>query len=127
MKIDHIAAYVLDLEGAKSFFEKFFGGKSNDMYHNRLTGLKTYFISFPDGGRLEIMTRPEVSSAESNPYHHGFIHVAFSVGSKERVDSLTKELAETGYEVMSGPRTTGDGYYESAVRAFDDLIIEITV
>lgn len=51
MKIDHIAAYVLDLEGTRSFFERFFDGKSNEMFHNPLTGLKTYFISFPDGGR----------------------------------------------------------------------------
>lgn len=127
MKIDHIAAYVLDLEGAKKFFERFFGGKSNEMYHNPRTGLKTYFISFPDGRRLEIMSHPEVSSAEFNSFRDGFIHIAFSVGSKRCVDSLTKELADTGDEVMSGPRTTGDGYYESSIRAFEDLIIEITV
>lgn len=56
----------------------------------------------------------------------GYIHIAFSVGSKENVDALTRRLADAGYEVMSGPRTTGDGYYESCVRAFEDNIIEIT-
>lgn len=126
MKIDHIAAYFSDLEGAKEFFEKYFGGKSNEMYHNPRTGLKTYFITFPDGGRLEIMNRPDVSKIDFNPNRHGFIHLAFSVGAKKKVDSLTQTLANAGYEVISGPRITGDGYYESSVRAFEDIIIEIT-
>lgn len=126
MRIDHIAAYFHDLEGAKKFFVKYFDGESNEMYHNLRTGLKTYFISFPDGGKLEIMSRPEVYEESFNPYRQGLIHIAFNVGSKERVDSLTKELSEAEYEVISGPRVTGDGYYESSVRGFEDVIIEIT-
>ncbi len=126
MKIDHVAIYVLDLEGARRFFETYFGGTSNDMYHNPRTGLKTYFISFADGGRIEIMSRSEIYRAEFNQFRQGFIHLAFSVGSKEAVDSLTEKLASAGYEILSGPRTTGDGYYESCVRAFEDILIEIT-
>lgn len=103
-----------------------FGGKSNKMYHNPRTGLKTYFISFPDGGKFDIMSHPEVYEESFNPYRQGLIHIAFNVGSKERVDSLTKELSEAEYEVISGPRVTGDGYYESSVRGFEDVIIEIT-
>lgn len=53
--------------------------------------------------------------------------VAISVGSKERVDSLTAELKADGYEVISGPRTTGDGYYESCVVAVEGNQVEITV
>lgn len=127
MKIDHFALYVRDLESARLFFEGYFNGRSNNMYHNPRTGLRTYFISFPDGGRLEIMSRPEVAAEPFNPYRHGYIHMAFSVGSPEAVDNLTQKLAADGYEVMSGPRTTGDGYYESSIRAFEECIIEITV
>lgn len=126
MKIDHIALYVLDLEGAKEFFVKYFRGESNEIYHNPRTGLRTYFISFPDGGKLEIMSHPEVAERPFNPYQQGLIHIAFSVGSKVRVDSLTKELVNAKYEVISGPRVTGDGYYESSVRVIEDVIIEIT-
>lgn len=97
------------------------------MYHNPKTGLRTYFISFPNGGRIEIMSRPEVTAEPLNPYRHGFIHLAFSVGSKEAVDSLTARLAANGYEVRSGPRTTGDGCYESCIRGFENCMIEITV
>lgn len=126
MKIDHIALYVHNLEGAKLFFETYFNGTANDLYHNPRTGLRTYFVKFPNGGRLEIMSRPEIADEPFNPYRHGLIHIAFSVGSKECVDSLTKELSDAGYEVISGPRTTGDGYYESSIVSYENTIIEIT-
>lgn len=126
MKLNHIALYVHNLEGARKFFETYFDGKSNEMYHNPRTGLRTYFIAFPDGCRVEIMSRPGINREEFNPYRQGFIHLAFSVGSKEAVDSLTRHLADDGFEVLSGPRTTGDGYYESCVRGFEDNLVEIT-
>ena len=61
------------------------------------------------------------------PAHTGYSHIAFSVGSIEKVDALTAELKADGYEVISGPRTTGDGYYESCIVAVEDNQIEITV
>ena len=57
----------------------------------------------------------------------GYAHIAFSVGSKENVDALTERLKGVGYEVVSGPRTTGDGYYESCIIAIENNQIEITV
>jgi lactoylglutathione lyase len=126
MKIDHIALYCLDLEGMREFFIRYFNGVSNEMYHNPKTGLKTYILSFPDSdARLELMTRPEV--VEENIYRQGFIHLSFSVGSEKMVDSLTKVLNEDGYQVLSGPRTTGDGYYESCIVGPEKILIEITV
>ena len=126
MKLEHVALYVSDLEKAREFFITYSGAASNAMYHNPRTGLRTYFLSFGDGARLEIMQRPDTVAAPFEPMRLGYIHIAFSVGSKENVDALTRRLADAGYEVMSGPRTTGDGYYESCVRAFEDNIIEIT-
>ena len=127
MKIEHVAMYVNDLEGAKEFFIKYLGGTSNDVYHNKTTGFRSYFISFDDGARLEVMNKPDMEDDEKGRNRTGFIHVAFSVGSKEKVDELTKQLSEDGYEVVSGPRTTGDGYYESCVVAIEGNQIEITV
>ena len=127
MKIEHAAIYFNDLEGAKNFFIKYFGAKSNDMYHNPRTNFKSYFLSFDDGARLEIMNKPELEDAVKTLNRTGFIHLAFSVGSKENVDALTLQLKNDGYEVISGPRTTGDGYYESCVVAFENNQIEITM
>ena len=57
----------------------------------------------------------------------GYAHIAFSVGSKDAVDSLTQRMKEDGYPAISGPRTTGDGYYESCILGFEGNLIEITV
>ena len=126
MKIEHVALYVSDLEKAKEFFVTYLNGKANDGYHNQKTDFRSYFITFDDGARLEIMTRPELEEQKKNPYRTGYAHLAFTVGSKAAVDEVTARLDEAGYSVSSGPRTTGDGYYESCIVAFEDNLIEIT-
>lgn len=126
MKIEHIAMYVNDLEKAKDFFEKYFFAKSNQGYHNKNTDFKSFFLTFDDGARLEIMNRPEMDDASKTIARTGYVHIAFSVGSKEMVDTLTKRIKQDGYEVISGPRTTGDGYYESCIVGIEGNQIEIT-
>lgn len=127
MKIDHIAMYVNDLKGARKFFEQYMGAISNNLYHNEKTGFKSYFLTFGDGARLEIMNKPDMDDASKSLQRTGFIHIAFSVGSKEKVDLLTTQMKKDGYHVISGPRTTGDGYYESCIVAIEENQIEITV
>ena len=99
---------------------------SNDGYHNMKTDFRSFFVSFEDGARLEIMTKPEIIDAEKPLNRTGYAHIAFSAGSKEKVDELTEKLKADGYEVISGPRTTGDGYYESCIVGIEGNQIEIT-
>lgn len=127
MKIEHIALYANDLEGARKFFMKYLGAQSNDGYHNPRTNFRSYFLSFDDGARLEIMNKPEMPDLPKDLARTGYAHIAFSVGSKEKVDALTAQLKADGYEVISGSRTTGDGYYESCIVAIEGNQIEITV
>ena len=127
MGIEHVAMYVNDLEGARKFFETYFNAESNDLYHNKTTDFKSYFLTFDQGSRLEIMTKPGMQDEEKTLARTGLIHIAFQTGSKEKVDELTNRLKDDGYEVVSGPRTTGDGYYESCVVALEGNQIEITV
>ena len=116
------------LETARNFFVKYLGAKSNEGYHNTKTSFRSYFLSFDDGARLEIMNKPEMPDYPKEFARTGYAHIAFSVGSKEKVDALTAELKADGYEVVSGPRTTGDGYYyESCIVAIEGNQIEITV
>ena len=126
MKIEHVALYVNDLEAVRDFFTTYLNGSSNDGYHNRNTDFRSYFITFDDGARLEIMTKPALEDLDKPLNRTGYAHIAFSVGSKEKVDELTEKLQSAGYEVASGPRTTGDGYYESCVVAIEGNQIEIT-
>ena len=127
MRIEHAAMYVNDLEAARDFFVTFLGGKSNEGYHNRNTGFRSYFISFDDGARLELMRKPEMADEKKAADRTGYAHIAFSVGSREKVDALTARLKAGGYAVLSGPRTTGDGYYESSILAIEGNQIEITI
>lgn len=119
--------YVNDIEKARDFFVKYLDGKSNAGYHNVKTDFRSYFISFDDGSRLEIMNRPDMTDEEKVLNRTGLIHIAFSVGSKERVDELTGRLKSAGFDIVSGPRTTGDGYYESCIIAIEGNQIEITI
>ena len=127
MKIEHIALYVEDMEGARNFFIKYLGAQSNEGYHNPQTDFRSYFLSFEDGARLEIMQRPEMVNLPKEAARTGYAHIAFSVGSREKVDALTAELKADGYDVVSGPRTTGDGYYESCIVVMEGNQVEITV
>ena len=127
MKIEHIALYVEDLEETKNFFIKYLGAKANNGYYNPRTNFRSYFLSFEDGARLEIMRRPEMVNLPKEAARTGYAHIAFGVGSREKVDALTAELKADGYDVVSGPRITGDGYYESCIVAMEDNQVEITV
>ena len=52
MKIEHFAMYAIDLEAVKDFFVRYFNAVSDNMYHNKKTDFKSYFLSFDDGSRL---------------------------------------------------------------------------
>ena len=127
MKIEHIAMYVSDLEGAKDFFIRYFDAVSNEGYHNKTTNFRSYFLTFRDGARLEIMNKPGLNDEKKSSSRTGYIHLAFSTGSKAAVDALTARLHADGYPVLSGPRITGDGYYDSCVEGFESNLVEITV
>ena len=107
MKIEHIAMYVKDLEKTKTFFEIYLNARANAGYYNPKTDFRSYFLSFDDGARLEIMNKPQMQDSPK--------------------DELTAKLKEDGYEIISGPRITGDGYYESCVVGIEGNQIEITV
>ena len=125
-RIEHLAMYVEYLEKARDFFVNYFGAACNDGYHNPKTDFRSYFISFEGGTRLELMNKPTIEINHRKREVTGYIHVALSVGSRKKVDELTARLRTDGYEIVSGPRITGDGYYESCVEGFEGNLIEIT-
>lgn len=125
MYLDHIAIYTRDLERLKDFYIKYFSGVANDKYHNVKTGMETYFISFDGGSRLEIMMRPNLAQLEKADPYEGLTHLSFCVGSREKVDELTKRMMDEGCQLKSAPRTTGDGYYESCIFDPDGNEVEL--
>ena len=126
-KIDHIAIYVDDLEGAKNFFLKYFDTVCSNKYHNAATDFMSYYIFFGDGTKIEIMTKPSMDDKPKALNRTGFIHLCISLGDKDSVDRLAAQLKEDGYKIISGPRMTGNDYYEFLVLAFEGNQIEVYI
>ncbi len=127
MKIEHLAMWTQQLETMRAFFERYFYGRSSDQYSNPRTGFQSYFLTFADGARLELMQRNDIAPRDSGGEQVGLAHLAMSVGSRTAVDQLTERLRADGFQVVSEPRTTGDGYYESVILDPDGNRIEITI
>jgi len=128
MRIEHIAIWTNDPERLKKFYTTYFEAKAGEKYVNPAKQFESYFLSFSSGARLELMHKPSIPESLDDPETQftGYIHLAFSVGSKERVDTLTARLQNDGYRVIDGPHHTGDGYYESCILDPDSNRVEIT-
>jgi lactoylglutathione lyase len=111
----------------RAFYERYFGARAGARYRSaRRPEFVSYFLSFPDGGgRIELMTAPDLGPPAGAPAV-GYAHVAVTVGSRADVEELTARLHADGVRVVSGPRETGDGYYESVVEDPDGNAVEIT-
>lgn len=129
MNIEHLAIWVSDLEKTKTFYEKYFNASSGALYRNHDKKFSSYFLNFENGCRLELMHRPDINEQHKSYQNQnlGLVHFAISVGSKEKVDSLTSRLRNDGFEIAGEPRTTGDGYYESVILDPENNIVEITI
>lgn len=125
MKIEHIALLVEDLEEMRQFYETHFQARAGERYHNPAKDFTSYFLTFSSGARLELMQRTDITEKVSNTL--GYAHFAFSLGSKQAVDDWTVRLRDAGVTHLDGPRTTGDGYYESTVADPEGNVIELTV
>jgi len=115
MNIEHIAIWTIDLEAMKNFYIRYFKGESNEKYLNPIKQFESYFISFESGTKLELMRKQSVDKPLDTEERIGITHIAFKLGSKEAVLSLTETLRSDGYKIVGEPRTSGDGYFESVV------------
>jgi len=129
MTLEHVAIWTDNLELLKAYYLKYFQAISNDKYTNPIKGFESYFLSFESGARLEIMSMPGIPANSNDTIkaqHRGIIHLAFGVNSVEEVDAKAMELKENGYPILSGPRKTGDGYYEFETLDPDNNRLEVT-
>lgn len=129
MKIEHLAIWVKDLEGMRLFYETYFNAQSNKKYRNDKKQFESYFLSFSEGPRLELMNRPDIPDNVNDlvKEYIGIIHFAVSVGSKATVDTLTEKLRTDGFSIVGEPRWTGDGYYESVILDPEGNRVEVTI
>jgi len=129
MKIHHVALWSRNIQRLAAFYAQYFEASPGDLYVNEKKGFSSIFLRFSDGASLELMNMASIPENPKDPekQHLGFIHLAISVGSVEKVDAKTEELRKDGYGILSEPRWTGDGYYESCVCDPDGNRIEITL
>ena len=127
IRIEHVSMWSEDIERLAAFYVRYFGATVGDKYINPKKGFESYFLSFVGGARLELMrtTILEPVRADRGAQRMGLTHLALTVGSERGVDDLTSRLRNDGFEVVDGPRRTGDGYYESVVLDPDGNRIEI--
>jgi lactoylglutathione lyase len=129
MYIKHIAIWSKDIDKLRIFYETYFQAKAGKRYVNKAKQFESYFLSLASGASLELMQRPGILELpyDGDKQFVGYSHLAISVGSKEQVDSLTARLEKDCFSVVSKPRQTGDGYYESCVLDLDGNRVEITI
>jgi lactoylglutathione lyase len=129
MILEHAAIWTRKLEILREYYIKYYGGLSNEKYTNPNKGFQSYFISFESGARLELMsmaTIPENANDTVVKQYLGIIHLAFGVQSMAEVDQKAAELVKDGFTILSGPRKTGDGYYEFETLDPDNNRIEVS-
>jgi len=127
MRIEHVALWTDGLERLAAFYRDYFGVAVGEKYVNQVRGFESQFLSFKSGARMEIMRTTAFSPVKYEPaaQRMGLTHLAFAIGSEQRVDELTERLRRDGYAILDGPRRTGDGYYESVTLDPDGNRIEI--
>jgi lactoylglutathione lyase len=124
-----VAIWTDNLELLKKYYTRYFGGVSNEKYINERKQFQSYFLSFKSGARLEIMSMPDIPGNLNDTItrqHKGIVHLAFGVDSMTDVDEKAKELQDDGFKILSGPRKTGDGYYEFETLDPDNNRLEVT-
>ncbi|MDF2192557.1 VOC family protein [Paraflavitalea sp. CAU 1676] len=129
MTLEHVAIWTSQLEALKEYYIKYFGAVPNDKYTNEKKQFQSYFLSFQSGARLEIMSRPDIPENKNDTVqaqYLGIIHLAFGVNTLQEVDAKAKQLQEDGFPILSGPRKTGDGYYEFETLDPDNNRLEVT-
>jgi len=129
MILEHVAIWTNHLEQLRQYYQTYFGAHSNTKYSNSQKKFESYFLTFASGARLELMTRPDIPGNKNDTVqaqHMGIIHLAFGVDTMQAVNEKAQELQAAGFPILSGPRKTGDGYYEFETLDPDNNRIEVT-
>ena len=123
--LDHVGVWVRDLERMRAFYARQLGGEAGRLYENARTGFRSYFISFGEGARLELMSRPDIADTARIPASPGYAHISLRLGAPALVDETVARLEQAGVVIAGRPRTTGDGYYEAVIEDPEGNLVEL--
>src|SRR6476619_1363413 len=129
MILEHVVIWTDKIEDLKDYYVKYYAGTANSKYTNEKKGFHSYFLTCKSGARLELMTMPQIPDNINDrviAQHKGIIHLAFGADTMQEVDKKARQLQAEGFKILSGPRKTGDGYYEFETLDPDNNRIEVT-
>ncbi len=127
-QVEHVCLACADIEKEKAFYATYFDFVANGKYHNLESGWENYFLSPKGGGvRIELLHHKGIAARAKKELSSGLAHFALSLGSVKAVDAKATQLKKAGYLILSGPRKTGDGYYEAAFLDPEGNKVEITI
>ena len=124
MRLHHLALWSRRIELLRDFYTTYFDGRAGEKYENPAKGFESYFVTFADGVSLELMRRTDVTAPDA-AQHLGLAHFAFGCEGGAEVARRGVGVGAGGHPVVCEPRTTGDGYYESAVGDPDGNLVEL--
>ena len=122
MRISNVGLFVKDLEGARKFFEDFFGAQVHATYEED-DGYKSYIMKFDENPKLELMSKPTVVDEKKDPNRTGFVHICIKVDSREKLDEIIAKFKAANYTILSEPATNGGN--EVRAITFEDNILEV--
>ena len=124
MYLRNVGIFVKDLEGAKAFFESYFGAKVLKTWDEPENGYYSYIMELDGRGWIELMTKPGVVDIEKDPNRLGLAHVCICADTREQLNTIITRFKEDGYKIQYEPsKPNGPG--EVRAVTFEDIVIEV--
>ncbi len=117
MKVKSVAFWCKDIDVTRDFYISYFNATSTARTINPNTGFQSYYLIFDNDVRVELMSKSTVMPrlGRLTDDHFGIAHLSFWIDGQQALDSLTEQLRGDGYYILSHPRLSSDGYYESVI------------
>ena len=124
MRIGNAGIFVKDLEGAKKFFEDYFGATVLKTYNEEENNYYSYILQLDEGAWIELMTKPGIVDEPKDPNRTGLAHICIKVDTRPELDEIIKKFKQDGDKIQYEPSSpVGDG--EVRAVTFEDIVLEV--
>lgn len=124
MRIGNVGIFVKDLQGARHFFEDYFGAKFLKSYNEPENNYYSDILELDEGAWIELMTKPEIVDAPKDPNRSGLAHICLKVDSRPQLDRIVARFKQDGYKIQYEP-TNPEGAGEVRAITFEDIVLEV--
>lgn len=117
MRLNHVAIWCQDIVRMRLFYEYLFCVSRVTQSENPRVGYISYVLTLSDKTSIQLMAMDTIQVPLEDVYTEfiGLSHLAFSVGSGQKVQELTNKLVDDGYELLTNANLSEDGSLESIV------------